>query len=238
MKTKKDPVVAIDGPAGCGKSLISGKLATDFHFVKIDTGALFRAVALFLSEHFNDLETSLKSVDAFQLQKLLSNLQFHYKTNPVTVSLNGKEYGPEHLREHRVSELASIVSANPEVRKIIEKWQRNIVESGKDIYVVEGRDIGTVVFPNAQAKIFLTASPEVRAQRRFVQLQQNGKLGELTEKKILEDIKKRDTRDSSREIAPLMKADDAFELDTSDLSIEEVLDTIKQILTKQGLINA
>lgn len=205
--------IAIDGPGGAGKSTIAKMVAEKMNMEYIDTGAMYRAIGwLFLK---NGVDTEQEdSVD-----KILSETTMDFEDNHVI--LNGQDISGE-IRTPEISRAASICSKIPSVRSKLVALQRGIAE-GKSV-VMDGRDIGTNVLPNAELKVFLTADPMVRAKRRYNQLLEAGKEADLNS--IFEDIKERDYQDTHRELNPLRQAEDAVLLDTSDMTIEEVMEQI------------
>ncbi len=218
----KDRVIAIDGPSGSGKSTITKLFADKIGFTYLDTGAMFRALAYKLNTLDIDFSRdTLTSTEELEVERFLDNLDFQYApTENVLISVNGEDLTRK-IREHHVSKLASQTSKFSVVREFLANLQRKIAK--RSPCILEGRDIGTVIFPNAALKIYLTANSDVRAQRRLEQLQEKGKADGLTLKQIKEDIEKRDDQDTQREVAPLKKADDAFEIDTSNRTVKEVL---------------
>lgn len=213
--------IAIDGPAGAGKSTIARKAASELGYIYVDTGALYRAVGLAVSEQKIDMS------DKEALNNLLQKIDI------AIVYLNGEQHVllddrdvSENIRDERISMMASSVSAQPEVRQFLLELQRDFAK--RDNVIMDGRDIGTVVLPGAQVKIFLTASPEIRAERRKRQIEESGKPADY--KTILETIIKRDYNDTHREIAPLKPADDAVVLDTSDLTLEQSISRLLEIV--------
>ena len=207
-------IVAIDGPAGVGKSTVAKQLASRLGYLYLDTGALYRAVA------WATLQNGYDPADADAVAGLLPNLsiEMQFKNETVSVSVNGKDVSGE-LRTPAVSAAASVVSAIPAVRAWLLPVQRQIGQQGS--VVAEGRDIGTKVFPAAQAKFFLEADPTVRAERRHRELVAAGH-GAAIEQTSAE-LAGRDNRDRSRAVAPLVPAEDAHHIDTSTLSAEEVV---------------
>ena len=218
----KDRVIAIDGPSGSGKSTITKLFADKIGFTYLDTGAMFRALAYKLNTLDIDFSRdTLTSTEELEVERFLDNLDFQYApTENVLISVNGEDLTRK-IREHHVSKLASQTSKFSVVREFLANLQRKIAK--RSPCILEGRDIGTVIFPNAALKFYLTANSDVRAERRLEQLQEKGKADGLTLKQIKEDIEKRDDQDTQREVAPLKKADDAFEIDTSNRTVKEVL---------------
>lgn len=214
-------IIAIDGPAGSGKSTVAKKVAKllDFHY--LDTGAMYRCIAWLALER----GVSLDDADAVAELAASEPIVFaHEAGNPLPsgVAIAGTDVTLE-IRTPRIDKSVSAVSAIPAVREALTNQQRTIAAS--DNIVMEGRDIGTVVFPNAEVKVFLTASPEERAQRRALQNEQRG-FGETDAAVILADIIVRDEADSTRDVAPLKPADDAHMLDTTGMTIDEVCEAI------------
>ena len=211
-------VVAIDGPAGSGKGTVAKLISEKLGFVNIDTGATFRCIALAM------IQRNIKKEEEDKIKELLNHIDINMKPDG-TVLLNG-EIVTDRIRENDVNILVSQISVIKIVRDKLLDVQRKIAE-GKNV-VMEGRDIGTVVFPDADVKIYLDASPEERAKRRLKQNQEKGI--ESSYEEVLQNIIDRDKRDSSREIAPLKQADDAIYLDSTLLSIEEVVEKITDII--------
>lgn len=218
--------IAIDGPSGAGKSTIAKSIAARKKITYLDTGAMYRAVGLKVYLTNSDM------YDENQLSHILDNLNLDikYVNGEQKVFLDGKDVSKD-IREHHISKLASDVSAIPACRLKLVDLQRRIAE--KSDCVLDGRDIGTYVLPDANVKIFLTASPEVRATRRYKELLAKGQKVEYD--KVLSDINERDKNDSSRAFAPLKKADDAVEIDSSDMTIEQVIAVIDEILSQKGV---
>lgn len=213
-------IMAIDGPAGSGKSTIAKILAERHNLTYLDTGAMYRMVAYYFLENNVDLDN-----DA-EVRLNLAKVVLDIKANRFF--LNGKDVSEE-IRTPRVSGLVSFVARLKRVRERLVELQREI-SSGKNV-VLDGRDIGTVVFPDASLKIFLVASPEERAKRRMKDYEEKG-IKESYEK-VLEGIKERDLIDSTRKESPLKKADDAVEIDTSNLNIEEVTEIISKMIVEK-----
>ena len=213
-------LVAIDGPAGSGKGTVAKLISKDLNFVNIDTGATFRCVALAM------LQKNIKKEEEKEIEKILKNIKIDMKADG-TILLNN-EVVTDRIRENDVNELVSPISTIKIVREKLLEIQRNIA-SGKNV-VMEGRDIGTVVFPEADVKIYLDASAEERARRRLKQNKEKGI--ESSYEEVLQNIKDRDKRDSSREIAPLKKAEDAILIDSTNLEINEVVKAIEEIIEK------
>lgn len=211
-------VVAVDGPAGSGKGAVAKLISEKLGFVNIDTGATFRCIALAM------IQKDIKKEEEDKIKELLNHIDINMKPDG-TVLLNG-EIVTDRIRENDVNTLVSPISVIKIIRDKLLDVQRKIAE-GKNV-VMEGRDIGTVVFPDADVKIYLDASPEERAKRRLKQNQEKGI--ESSYEEVLQNIIDRDKRDSSREIAPLKQADDAIYLDSTPLSIEEVVEKIIDII--------
>ena len=209
-------IIAIDGYAGCGKSTLAKQLAEELHYLFLDTGAMYRAVTLYLLE--NDVDWKNGNLLNEALGKIKINFQFDASENKYFTFLNGKNV-EEEIRGIEVSNKVSEVAAVSAVRKFLVKQQQEIGKQ-KGI-VMDGRDIGTVVFPEAELKIFVTAKMEVRVQRRLLELQSNGIM--VSEDDIRNNLVKRDHEETTRTDSPLKKAEDAIELDNSELSMEEQL---------------
>jgi len=211
MKFSK--VIAIDGPSGSGKSTVAKMVASKLGHTYIDTGAMFRAIGLYFYER------NIAHTDTSKIENELGSINFEYGvSDSILVSINEKDLTLE-IRKHYVSDIASRYSKVGIIREFLQDYQRSLVQLTS--CVMEGRDIGTVIFPNSYLKIFLTATDEVRALRRLKQLEEKGE--RVSAEQVLEDIKRRDERDSKRSLAPLIKADDAIELLTDGLEIDEVV---------------
>ena len=211
--------VAIDGPAGAGKSTIAKLVAKNLGLIYVDTGAMYRAVALYLLE--SGIDVNDKGAVADKCKG--ADVDIKYEDGIQNVYLNGTNVTGR-LREE-AGNTASVTSAVPEVRAQIFSLQRGLAERGG--VIMDGRDIGTVVMPDADVKIYLTASSEVRATRRVKELQEKGQEANFEE--IKKDIEERDHRDMTREISPLKQADDAILVDTSDMTIEQVVEKISSL---------
>ena len=212
--------VAIDGPAGAGKSTLARQLAQRLGFLYVDTGAIYRTVALYTLRRDIPPEEVIP-----ELAEL--DLQMGYDGQGVQrMRLNGEDVS-EAIRVHQVSQRASQVAALPEVRAFLLDFQRR--QAREHSVVMDGRDIGTVVLPDADVKIFLTASPEVRAKRRLLELEQRGQPAQYEQ--ILQDIQDRDRQDQNRAAAPLRQAEDAVRLDTSGLDLEQSLTQMLEIVS-------
>lgn len=214
----KSKVIAIDGPSGSGKSTVAKKVAANLELTYLDTGAMFRAIALYLTTK------KVSSGETSKIIELLDKLKFEYQPEElVLIRLDGTDL-TEKIREHHVSQLASKYSQVSEIRNYLKNMQREIASVRPSI--LEGRDIGSVIFPDAALKIFLTAKPEVRAQRRLEELRERSPNESYEYQSILNDIVKRDQSDQNRAVAPLVKASDAIEIDTSDKTIEMIIEEI------------
>lgn len=214
----KKIVIAIDGFSSCGKSTMAKDLAREVGYIHVDTGAMYRAVTLFAMR--NDVFDAEGNIDETRLKALLPDVKLTFQLNNETklpeVCLNGENV-ERYIRTLEVSQHVSPIAALPFVReKLVEQQQAMGNEKG---IVMDGRDIGTVVFPNAELKIFVTASAEIRAQRRFKELETKGMPADFDE--ILQNVEQRDYIDTHRETSPLRQADDALVLDNSHLTIAE-----------------
>ena len=211
-------VIAIDGPAGAGKSTVARRIATDLGFTYLDTGAMYRSVALMaMREGFRSDDVAAVETIARSLNIEFSPLD-HLQRQQVRV---GGIDVTDDIRTPEVSSLTSQISAIPSVRSVIVEQQRRIAGSASEGVVLEGRDIGTVVLPNAQLKIFLSASPEERARRRMEELRERGM--HVDAQSTLSEMQERDARDTGRSESPLSQAPDAVNLNTDGLDVEEVV---------------
>lgn len=219
--SKKGPVIAIDGPSGVGKTTVSSLVAERLKIKYINTGSMYRAVALAANDAGIDLD------DDNALKDFCSKLEAGYDEADGTMRLNGKDYTGR-LRTQEAGQLASIVSSKKPVRDFLVAFQRKLGEAGS--VVMEGRDIGTVVFPDADFKFFLDAPHEVRAKRRHIEIAEKEEAGS---KEVSAEIMERDKRDSERAHSPLRMAPDAFHIDTGELSIEGVVQKILNIVNER-----
>lgn len=213
--------VAIDGPAGAGKSTIARKLASDLGYIYVDTGAMYRAMAYYF------LQNGIAADDEEKIAQACADVEIsiEYQDGEQCVLLNGENVNRV-IRQEEVGNMASATSVYPAVRTKLVKLQQQL--AGKADVIMDGRDIGTVVLPKAQVKIYLTASSAVRAKRRFDELTAKGQPCDLAQ--IEQDIIERDNRDMNRETSPLRQAEDAVLLDSSNLDIEGVVDAMKTLI--------
>lgn len=213
--------VAIDGPAGAGKSTLARRLAADFGYIYVDTGAMFRTIGLYA------LRAGKDPKDNEAVNALLPNitLEFAFIEGEQHIYLNGEDVSTA-IRTEEVGMAASAVGANPAVRAFLLEMQRDMARTQN--ILMDGRDIGTVVLPNATVKIFLTATAEARAERRAKELADKGQPADLAT--VLADIRQRDYQDSHRAVAPLKQAEDAILVDTSDIGLQESFDLLKRTI--------
>ena len=217
--------IAIDGPAGAGKSTIARRLARQLGYQYVDTGAIYRTVAYFM-----DLwGVSPKDVDGVTRYIDELTVGIEYDEDGVQhMIMNGMDV-TEDIRSQDISQKASLISAHAVVREMLLDMQREVAQ--RFIVIMDGRDIGTVVLPNATVKIFLTASPEVRARRRTDELLAKGQKANFDT--VLKEIRQRDYQDTHREIAPLKMARDSIKVDTSDMNLDQAVDAIREIIRKK-----
>ena len=222
----KKPVIAIDGFSSTGKSSISRKIAKKLDLIHIDTGALYRGITFFALENcLNDQQ----EIDIKSLFSKLNEIHLEFRPNHqiLELYLNGKNINKE-IRELRVSKNVSIVAKQPEIRDFLLDFQRNLAAKGG--VIMDGRDIGTVILPNADFKFFVTASPEERARRRHLELQNAGT--EASYEEVFQNLITRDKIDSERDVAPLKQADDAILIDNTFLKKEETIALILSYIEK------
>ena len=212
--------VAIDGPAGAGKSTIAKQIARRLGYIYVDTGAMYRAMAYYLIQ--NQVDAADQEAIAAACQH--ADISICYQDGEQVVLLNGENVNA-YLRTEAVGNMASVSSVVPEVRKKLVGLQQKLARE-TDV-VMDGRDIGTVVLPDADVKVYLTASVETRAKRRFLELQEKGEPADLA--KIAADIEDRDYRDMHRDISPLRQAEDATLVDSSDMTIDQVVERILEL---------
>ncbi|MDD5097193.1 MAG: (d)CMP kinase [Candidatus Omnitrophica bacterium] len=215
-------IIAIDGPAGAGKSTVAKILAKKLNFLYLDTGAMYRALTLKV------LENNIPINDEVRINELAKKVRIDLQNNPdgsLTVTLNGQDVSLE-IRKARITQFVSDIAKIKDVRQVLVKLQRELGKKGD--CVLDGRDIGTVVFPDAQKKFFIDAASNTRVQRRFKELKGLGQ--NIGVDDVEKDLSNRDKIDSTREISPLRKAPDAIYIDTTDLSIEEVVEKMLKFI--------
>jgi len=215
------PVIAIDGPAGAGKSTVAKELAKKLRLLYLDTGAMYRALTL------KAIELGVKPEEEEKLARLASETRIEFDPTGGRIFMDGEEV-TDRIRSPEVDKVISDYVKIPELRRVMVQKQRELGKEGG--VVAEGRDIGTVVFPEADLKIYLDASPRVRALRRWRELKAKGVEIDLEE--IERDIIARDLKDSTRKVAPLKPAPDAIRLDTSDMSVDQVVERIKELMER------
>lgn len=228
MSTEKKITIAIDGHSSCGKSTLAKALASELNYVFIDTGAMYRAVTLFLMR--KELVTS-SSLEIDKINTYLPEIKLHFERNSETKRLEmylNDENVEEEIRKMEVSNLVSKVSTIREVRQKLVAEQQKMGENGG--VVMDGRDIGSVVFPNAELKLFITASPEIRAKRRFDELTAKGEIVTLTE--ISKNLIDRDYQDTNRTESPLIQTKEAIVIDNSEMSIDFQFNFVMQLVDK------
>ncbi len=212
-------VITIDGPSASGKGALALRIANNFGFKILDSGALYRLYAYFSKMNFSPVEI---------IYQIKMNIIFSNRKNRLSIIYEEDDISSE-LRSEAIAKLASELSSKKEVRDTLFNIQRNFYDG--DVLVADGRDMGTVVFKDAKLKIFLTASPEERAKRRHLELQNRGQ--EVNMPALIADIKKRDFKDSSREISPLIPAEDSIMIDSSEMSLDEVFSFTESIIRKE-----
>ena len=212
-------VVTIDGPSASGKGELAKSIAHQFNFKLLDSGILYRLFAYFFNLKLSNEEIA---------SKINNDISFELKEDNFKI-LNQSDDITNYLRSEDIAKVASMLSSQKEVRDLLFQIQRNFYD--KKGLVADGRDMGTVVFKDAKLKIFLTASPEVRAKRRYLELQNRGQ--EVNMPALIADIEERDLKDSSRELSPLLPADEAHIIDSSDMSLEEVFSITKNLVKKE-----
>ena len=232
MKPTRNIIIAVDGHSSCGKSTVAKQVARAIGIAYIDTGAMYRAVTLFALRHglMDGNQPNALAIEQ-HLNEVHISFDFDQQAGRNTTFLNDENV-EDQIRNMEVSSHVSAVSAIPAVRAKLTEWQRQMAQS-KSV-IMDGRDIGTAVFPNADLKIFMTARPEVRAQRRYDELKDKGQDANLQD--ILKNVVDRDRQDSTRSVSPLRQADDAVVLDNSDITREEQYDFILNLLAQRGLI--
>jgi cytidylate kinase len=226
MKEMKRIVIAIDGPAGAGKSTVAARLAKRFRLLNLETGAMYRAFAL------KALEGGVSPDDAEALERLAAATSIRLEASETgnRVFLDGLEVTGR-LREAWVTEAASKASVHPAIRRWMVDLQRKLGESSR--IVMEGRDIGTAVFPDAEVKIFLDADPLVRSQRRYEQIEAGPKAAAVEPESVLREIRERDQRDRTRALSPLKPAPDAVVIDSTSLTLDEVIERAEAVVLER-----
>ena len=224
-------IIAIDGPSGAGKSTLGKMLAKKLNLLYLDTGAMYRGVGLAV------LQANVNLDDEKKVVEIAAHCEIELIGEPdaLSIKLNGEDVTSE-IRTNEIGQAASIVSTISEVRKILVEKQRNLGNLAPNGAVLDGRDIGTVVFPNADAKFFLTAKPEARARRRYEEDLTKNRA--TTYEETLAEINLRDKRDVSREDSPLSIAEDAIVIDTSELDLSEVFEQMLNVINKNNLKSA
>lgn len=219
--------IAIDGPSGTGKGYVAREISKKLGILNIDTGAMYRAFALYCKENSVDLS------DIADINEALANvnINFEYNEEGIKVFLNEKDVSSD-IRTEQIGLLASKVSGIIPVRQEMVRRQREL--AGSQNVLMEGRDIGSVVFPDAELKIYLAADADVRAERRYKDLVLKNK--DITLDEVREDIKRRDEQDLTKAISPLIKTEDMVELDTTNMSKQQVLDEVLRLVKEKGLV--
>ena len=232
MVNQSAPVITVDGPSGAGKGTVCARLAQELNWQLLDSGALYRITGLASERKGLTLSDSMNEHDELAVAEVAANLDVRFEPTPVGVKviLEGDDV-TDQIRTEEVGSLASLVAALPAVRTALLQRQRDF--QALPGVIADGRDMGTVVFPQAQVKVFLTASAEERGQRRYKQLTEKGFDASLPA--LIEDIRARDERDSNRAVAPLKPADDATVIDSTSMSIEEVCNQVLELVNNAGL---
>ena len=232
MVNQSAPVITVDGPSGAGKGTVCARLAQELNWQLLDSGALYRITGLASERKGLTLSDSMNEHDELAVAEVAANLDVRFEPTPVGVKviLEGDDV-TDQIRTEEVGSLASQVAALPAVRTALLQRQRDF--QALPGVIADGRDMGTVVFPLAQVKVFLTASAEERGQRRYKQLTEKGFNASLPA--LIEDIRARDDRDSNRAVAPLKPADDATVIDSTSMSIEEVCNQVLELVNNAGL---
>ena len=215
---KNRMVITIDGPSAAGKGSLARNLALHLDFAILDSGALYRAYAYFYNQSFSDIKI-VQAINELVFIPTKDDMNIFYKDNEITAAIRNEE----------IAKTASKLSALSETRELLIDIQRNFM-MGKNI-IADGRDMGSVVFPDAELKIFLDASAKVRAERRYLELQNRGQ--EVNMRDLIADIEQRDLKDKTRTLSPLIPADDSIIIDSSVMSLEEVLSFTKKLLKKE-----
>ena len=215
---KNRMVITIDGPSAAGKGSLARNLALHFDFAILDSGALYRAYAYFYNQSFSDIKI-VQAINELIFIPTKDDMNIFYKDNEITAAIRNEE----------IAKTASKLSALSETRELLIDIQRNFM-MGKNI-IADGRDMGSVVFPDAELKIFLDASAKVRAERRYLELQNRGQ--EVNMRDLIADIEQRDLKDKTRTLSPLIPADDSIIIDSSVMSLEEVLSFTKKLVKKE-----
>ncbi len=216
--------IAIDGPSGAGKSTLAKRMASEFGYIYVDTGGMYRAIGLYVLRQGISIGENQRVKDC--LKDI--NIDIKYISGSQHIFLNGEDVS-DLIRTEEISKYASFVSAIPTVRQFLLDLQRAL--ACENNVIMDGRDIGTVILPEASVKIFLTASAEKRAGRRYEELREKGQ--NVTFESVLENIRQRDKNDSERAIAPLKPADDAITVDTSDINLEESAALLKKVILEK-----
>ncbi|AXC13665.1 Cytidylate kinase [Acidisarcina polymorpha] len=226
MNQQQRSIIAIDGPAGAGKSTLAARIASRFNLLNLETGAMYRAFAL------KAIENGVSPEDAAGLEALAASSSIRLEASPDgnRVYLDGVEV-TSRLRDNSVTDAASKVSVHPAIRKWMVRLQRELGENGR--IVMEGRDIGTAVFPDADVKIFLDADPVVRSQRRYEQIEAAPAAPIAAAESVLREMRERDQRDRTRALSPLQPAADAVVIDSTSLTLDQVIARVEEIIRER-----